>query len=703
MQCPRCGSEAPDWSERCDNCGLALVETKAGVDRKGPFRLGDVVAERYEIRDRIGVEPLYWAYTALDQEHEQPVMLRVIRRTILPRRQDHKTFARRMEPLTALDLDGVARFLRLDRDGGNTIVVSELVDGLSLRSLIDARRQDGRAFSALETITVLTLVAEALEVAAPVIHHGDLRPLHVLIRDSDLYVEALGVAAALPWEETVRALRASPDSSGYLAPEVMEGSFSDTRSDIYSLAILACEMLTGRLPPVEPGLLEEYLHHLPAITDDILRRALSDDISRRDAAPTELVEALAVVLGVEPLRSTSNEEAITAIGTKVSLHDPTIEIRRDVDGTTPFLEPSSDEQESRDAVPRDPSQPAEAAREGTQKITEDMLEPFHDKASGDEVSRDPAVPATAAAEGTQQITVDMLQPLDEPTAASLEDAEGLVAQLPFEESEVESFRSLGLDPKLVRAARRLDDARDTFDDEAPTLRKKTTPRIGFGDYVIPVPSPPDPEGDGPEELAEEPDEGFEAESANDSGEPGLGEGLGAPLEEDLELTERTPPPPSRGTPPSKEQIDIPADAHGSPWTADLDSLSVDQVTSPASAEMPQALGAGSLGPIQEKVAGGEAISSPVFTDVPYNEELEDDLPAVLIDDALKEAFGESKAASEPTYRVERPKDLEDPTIRSPAAAVKGPSVWRWVLLIALFGGALLAAVGAVGLWVFLGS
>ena len=523
MLCPRCGSEAPDVSDRCENCGLALVETKASVGRKGPYQPGDVVLERYEIRERIAAEPLYWSYIAHDLDSEVPVLVRAVRRTILPGRLDHQSFARRLEPLFTLDLGGVSQLRRIERDGGNTLVVSELVDGLPLRSLIDLRRQDGRAFSALETLAVLTLVAEALEAAIPVIHHGDLRPTHVLVGDEGLDLEALGIAAALPWEETVRALKDSPEVCGYLAPEVLEGRQADSRSDIYSLAIIACELLTGRVPPSEPSLLDDFLAHLPPMTDDVLRRSLSPDMARRDATPMELVKALAAVLGVEPPCGPRSGPSTPSQGV---LHDPTIEIARDEDGTLPFAPSHVIRRATEPAeVPRDPSVPAEPDREGTQQISDDMLEPVEeDDTDAGEVDRAPAASTEPAPDETRDVTQDALRPLagfgSEPLQVSLLSTPGSTPREP----DVESIRSLGLDPKLVRAARRLDRERVGLDDESPTIRKKVDgTRRGENDgaaaaagvYVVPRPvdlMPPseEPAGPAPEDPGETADDEVEA-------------------------------------------------------------------------------------------------------------------------------------------------------------------------------------------------
>ena len=109
-----------------------------------------------------------------------------------------------------------------------------------------------------------------------------------------------------------------------------------------------------------------------------------------------------------------------------------------------------------------------------------------------------------------------------------------------------------------------------------------------------------------------------------------------------------------------------------------------------------------MGPIQERVAGGEALSSPLV--VEPREALEPEvLPPVVIDEILTEAFGPALPSSdEPTYRVGRPKELgdEEPIRHEPDRPLSR-SVWRLIIPVALVGGALLAALGLLGLKVFL--
>ena len=669
MLCPRCGSEAPDWLDRCDNCGLALVETLARLGRQGPYRVGDVVAERYEVRERAVAGPLCWRYLAFDQEDEKLVTLRAVRPTLLPAERDHEAFRSRIEPLLAFDHPGIARWLRLDREGHTSHVVSERIpDGLTLRTLVDLRRHDARAFGAQETIAVLTLVAEALDGAAAISPHGDLNPEAIVIREADLKVEAHGLASALPREETVRALSSAPASAAYLAPEVLDGAPLEARSDVFSLAVIACELLTGRVPPATTTGLEELLGHLPRHADDVLRRCLAPNPIDRDDSALAMVEALAVVLGVDPLR------AGQAPGSRVGrTSDPSVAAEPDAEGTQRTLPPMPDESEVGATMPRDPAVPATPApaSETTQKISVDMLEPFEEE---------PFTPPAA-----------------EPDIRRSEATPGSL--------DVESIRSLGLDPRLVRAARKLDGARSSGKpsdepEDGPTVRRPAAAPSDDGGHDLAHEDEVD-DRDGEDDE----DDGVADDDADTvvSG-PGREEPITDEIEElQTEVRRAAPSEALEHGEPDLEEVahDSSPDAEMGPEWNDAEApvpLSEGQRSRPPGV-MPAAFVGSTLGPTVTSVAG-TAQQSPVPSARAVHEEPVA-LPAVVVDDALVEAFGAPDAPRGATARVPRPEPVPPVVARRAPRRRRRGRLDAWLLPILVVGGvAALAAGMALAIWLF---
>jgi serine/threonine-protein kinase len=101
----------------------------------------------------------------------------------------------------------------------------------------------------------------------------------------------------------------------YMAPEQLMGGKCDGRTDIYTLGVVAYEMITGRRPFGAVGLdlltvqLSEtpvpasQLADVPARADRILLRCLDHDAERRFADVHELARAIDEVLAAEPTRA----------------------------------------------------------------------------------------------------------------------------------------------------------------------------------------------------------------------------------------------------------------------------------------------------------------------------------------------------------------------------------------------------------------
>jgi serine/threonine protein kinase len=735
--CPRCGSQLPEWTSRCDNCGLALIETQVAVDRKGPYRIGDVVAERYELRDRVSAGPLYWSYAAFDQEEERPVALHAVRPTLLLGEQDHERFVAKIEPLLSLEAPGVARLLRVERDEGTTLLVSELIDGLPLRALIQLRRQESLAFSASEALALLSSTADALETAAARCAHGDLRPSHVLVLEDTVRLDGFGLAAAFPPEETVRALKDDPEASGYLAPEVREGRFGDRRSDVYALAVIACELLTGRVPPALGVGLEDFLRHAPPLSEEVIRRSLSPEVATRDASPLELVEALSAVLGAEtwrppPKRAGSAEPSFPK--------DPALPVEAADGGTIPAISPfaylppspsgvkerEADETQKTDASQVEriaatledetgdegagqaegggaPAISVQPAAEGTVQITADMIEPDSSvvdvaaakegkAAASDAVERDPAISVQPAAEGTVQITADMIEPVEEDYVTS---PRGHAPERPLERSgPAGPVRDLGLDPRLVRAAKQLDSQRKTSSSSPAAAAAKPAPA------VVVVAEDRLAAGEAAEEQVRTTIHRSKpwAPSTPAGRRVAAARARSAPSPEARPPSEARPQPEARPAPETRPQPEA------RPAPAPSDDAPPQVVVALEVRKEPQGLVRGFAGPIEIKSAGAEGAARQGPPQRGGESPSPDDqqrLPAVMVDRSLTDAFGPPMEPEEPTYRVKREDALRPPSQPAsrarPGKAKSAVPWWQWLLFIALLTGAL-TLVGVASLW-----
>ena len=181
------------------------------------------------------------------------------------------------------------------------------VDGESLRARL---RRDG-AFSVPDATRILGEVADALAYAHQRgVIHRDIKPENILLEGRHAVLADFGVARAVleaRTNERLTSTGASVGTPGYMSPEQVAGDAVDARADVYALAIVGYELITGTPPftgPTAQAILTANLTHEPPPLTTVRRdvpphvsaaiaRALSKDPDARFRTATEFGEALA--------------------------------------------------------------------------------------------------------------------------------------------------------------------------------------------------------------------------------------------------------------------------------------------------------------------------------------------------------------------------------------------------------------------------
>jgi serine/threonine-protein kinase len=128
-------------------------------------------------------------------------------------------------------------------DDGIAFIVMELVEGESLRQLLDRRR----VLDPTEACEIAHQVAAALEHAhRQGVVHRDIKPANVLVpREGPVKVTDFGIAKATGGVDYTRTGMVV-GTAKYLAPEQVQGYPTDARADVYALGLVLYEMLAGR-------------------------------------------------------------------------------------------------------------------------------------------------------------------------------------------------------------------------------------------------------------------------------------------------------------------------------------------------------------------------------------------------------------------------------------------------------------------------
>jgi serine/threonine protein kinase len=213
-------------------------------------------------------------------------------------------FANEHEVLGLLDHPNIVKALGpMQQDRGVHYFAMELVDGRSLGHLLAER---GR-LAPPEAVRVACDVLQALAAAHERgVVHRDIKPTNVLVGlDGAVKVADFGLAHVIDWTRLTISSGVLGTPS-YMAPEQIDGSALDRRSDLYSVAAVLYEMLTGRPPFAGERPVAVMMKHLetpppvpgesgiPSLErfDGIIARGLAKPVAKRFQSCESFLAAL---------------------------------------------------------------------------------------------------------------------------------------------------------------------------------------------------------------------------------------------------------------------------------------------------------------------------------------------------------------------------------------------------------------------------
>ena len=328
--CPQCGTEYELDQRFCPRDGTTL-RVQGGGDL-----VGQIVADRYHVLKKLGEGGMGAVYLA---EHVK---------------MGRKSAVKVMNPGMASDADAISRFNREaanasrinhpnvcavydfgETSDGLIYLAMEFIEGPSLSKLIE----ELGALPAQRAADITRQAAEALAVAHDMgIVHRDLKPDNIMIarnRDGSDCVKVVdfGIAKAGNAEnQKVTRTGMVVGTPEYMSPEQLAGDKLDGRSDTYSLALVAFNMFTGKLPFPGNTVQESMILRLtdrprtlaemkPEVSwtpevQAVMDRALARDVGDRYQNAAEFGRELERAVQAMPESDATN--AFTAVMTPVS-------------------------------------------------------------------------------------------------------------------------------------------------------------------------------------------------------------------------------------------------------------------------------------------------------------------------------------------------------------------------------------------------
>ena len=210
-------------------------------------RLSSALTGNYRLERELGSGGMATVYLAQDLRHGRQVAVKVLHPELSALLGSDR-FLSEIKTTAALQHPHILPLFDSGNAGGNLFYVMPLVEGETLRSRLTREKQ----LPVPDAVRLASEVASALDYAhRHGVIHRDIKPENILLHDGRAVVADFGIALAVQSAGAQRMTQTglSLGTPQYMSPEQAMGERDVTaRSDIYSLGVVAYEMLTGDPP-----------------------------------------------------------------------------------------------------------------------------------------------------------------------------------------------------------------------------------------------------------------------------------------------------------------------------------------------------------------------------------------------------------------------------------------------------------------------
>jgi serine/threonine protein kinase len=330
-RCPTCGTQYADDAKFCTKDGTRLPPPGGGASPPAPATqpapiasssaepprrntvppkrpesqssaavqvnlAGEVLDGRYKIVKKVGEGGMSFVYLATDVATNQRYAIKVLSAALS---KDDTAMARlKREASLGMRLEhpNICHIIRLgETEMGLVYVVMPFVDG----EILSDRNQRLGHLPLDQTVALVRDIAEGLHFAHQLrIVHRDLKPENIMVtRQADGTERAVVMDFGLAKERRVGAEIQKLTSTGtilgtpeFMSPEQLRGKPLDPRTDVYSLALMTYEMLTGKLPFIGRTQQETMIARLRS--DPIPLRQMKPELNLPESVERVIAKAL---------------------------------------------------------------------------------------------------------------------------------------------------------------------------------------------------------------------------------------------------------------------------------------------------------------------------------------------------------------------------------------------------------------------------
>jgi serine/threonine-protein kinase len=265
-------------------------------------QVGDLLADRYRIEVLLGAGGMATVHRATDLRLDRQVAVKVLLPNLAHQPSITERFDREARALAAVDHPAIVAIHDVDPGDATTgrepFFVMELCEG---GSLAERRATAGRV-PPDEIVPIAVRIAEGLAALHEQgIVHRDVKPHNILLCGSGPKLVDFGIARfdSSYGKDSLTATGTAPATVGYAAPELLSGERATPASDVYGLASVVYEAITGARPRPstslaeavdgrfrQPDLPSSLAPDLGTAFDAVLTAALSPDPTQRPDVST---------------------------------------------------------------------------------------------------------------------------------------------------------------------------------------------------------------------------------------------------------------------------------------------------------------------------------------------------------------------------------------------------------------------------------
>ncbi|KXW76640.1 protein kinase, partial [Mycolicibacterium phlei DSM 43071] len=256
----------------------------------------------YELRQLIGRGGMGEVYRAYDTRTDRIVALKVLPPNMAADETFQERFRRESQAAAGLNDPHVVPIHGFGEIDGRLYLDMRLIEGRNLGTILT---ETGKPIDPALAVKIVEQVAMALDAAhATGLIHRDIKPSNILITEHDfVYLIDFGLARSAG-QKGLTTAGSTLGTMAYMAPERFEGRPVDATADIYALACVLYECLTGNRPYPAESLEQQIAGHMTqeiprpsdtdptlAAFDEVIAKGMAKKPSQRYRRAGDLAEA----------------------------------------------------------------------------------------------------------------------------------------------------------------------------------------------------------------------------------------------------------------------------------------------------------------------------------------------------------------------------------------------------------------------------